>query len=112
MSHRPIKMYGIKESWVTPGNRHIWEIREENDGLCDFRQIVDGIIVPLHIDVTDTEDYFGFEAEYPWDYRGLDLQNLQDHHIKTAIATFLKEYGFDYDEVYGAVDYISDVDVY
>ena len=113
MHFRAIKMYGVKESWITPGKKSFGEICTENDEeLRDYRMVIDGIIVPIHFDLNEVDNCFGFEAEYPWDYRGLDLQDLQDYHIKRAIGEFLKQYGFDYKEVLSAVDYISDADTY
>lgn len=110
MNYRAVRMYGIAEDQLATGGRAFRDICEDNDGLRDYRVAVDGFIVPIHIDITEDMDYIGLDAGYPWDYRDLDLQDLQDYHIRKAIATFLKDYGYSYREVYNAVGYISDAD--
>lgn len=110
MNYRAVRMYGVAEDQFATGGKAFHDICEDNDGLRDYRVVVDDFIVPVHIDITEDMDYVGFDAGYPWNYRDLDLQNLQDYHIKKAIATFLELYDYSYREVYNAVGYISDAD--
>lgn len=114
MHYWGIVLYGVNESHLgvpknADPNFDLFKVFEEKyDGNRAVSvKLKNGKTVPLFYEVTEDDNYFGYEAGYPWEFKENHEENITTKDVEDAICQFLVPLGYDETEIRNKINSIS-----
>ena len=116
MQYWAVRIYGINEKNLI----HCWADNDDEPkglfGILEkyydseraiYVKIKGGKEIPLCFEPTEDDNYFGYEASYPWEQKQAKESDIKAEDVETAIVKFLKPYGYTAEEIHNAMEYIN-----
>ena len=117
MHYCGILMYGVNEndlSWPIGKDEEFslldWLYENNDEDRAVKVKLKNGKTVPLFYEVTEDENYFGYEAGYPWEFKDNNECDITEQDVADAIVQYLTPIGYRESEIRKHIDYISTYD--